>query len=94
MFQPEHADRVGEGFSGDDGEILVTAHQGAKPAIFELLDAPDLRDDVAISRKCVFGDGCYRLNVIECAIGVKNDGFDRHGMVSLVSASSFNATCL
>jgi hypothetical protein len=84
MMRSKAAQRIGEGLSRDDGEIFVAAHQRAKPAIFKLLDAPDLRDDVAVPRKGFFGNGGHRLDVVKRAIGIKDNGFDRHRKVSLV----------
>jgi hypothetical protein len=49
---------------------------GGIPGI--LLDPPDLRDDLAVAGKCLFGNGGHRLNVIERAIGVEHNGFDGH----------------
>src|SRR5579863_719930 len=85
VFQPEHADTVGKRLPRDDGKILVTAHQRAQPRVFELLDAPDLRDDVAVARKFLFGDRSHRLDVVERAVGIEDDGLDRHGSFLLFS---------
>ena len=77
VFQREHPERVGERIPRDVGEILIASHQRAQPGVFELLDAPDLRDDLAVAGKRLFGDGRYRLNVVERAI-----------IVSIVSKNS------
>ena len=78
MFQPEHPQRVGERIPRHDGKILVAPHQRTQPGVFELLDAPDLGDDLAITGKRLLGDGRHRLNVVKRAIGVEHNGFDGH----------------
>jgi hypothetical protein len=72
----QHPQRIGEGVPGDRGEILVASHQRAQPGVFELLDAPDLRDDPAIARKRILGDLSNRLDVVQRPVGVEHDGFD------------------
>ena len=80
VFQPEAAQRVDERVAGYDGKILVAPHQRAQPGVFQLLDAPHLRDDLAIVGKRLLGDGGDRLDIIERAIGIEHDGFDGHGI--------------
>src|SRR6266478_1507504 len=63
----------------DDREILIAPHQRAQPGVFELLDTPDLGDDLTIAGKRLFGNGGDRLNVVQRAIGVEHNGFDAHG---------------
>ena len=91
VLQPEDPQRVDERFPRDDGEILIAPHQRTQPGIFELLDPPDLGDDLAVSGKCLFGDGGHRLNVVERAIGIENNGLDGHGcLFLLMSTPSFD----
>src|SRR5689334_5056862 len=65
-------------------KILIAPHQRAQPGIFQLLDAPDLGNDFAVTGKCLFGDGRHRLDVVERAIGIEHDGFDIHLGYSLL----------
>src|SRR5437773_2720389 len=79
---PQASQRVGQRVLRDDREVLIAAHQRAQPGVFELLDAPDLRDDLAVAGKRRFGDSRHRLNVVQRAIGVEYDGFDAHLLCS------------
>ena len=88
ILQAEAAQRVGERVARHHGEIRIAPHQRAQPAIFELLDAPDLRDDLAIAGECLLGDIGHRLHVVERAIGVEHDGFDGQFPDSLVPMTS------
>jgi hypothetical protein len=78
VFQPENPERVDQRISRNDREILITPHQRTQPGIFELLDPPDLRDDLAVAGERLLGNGGHRLDVIERAVGVEHDGFDGH----------------
>ena len=89
--QAEATQCIGQRVAGDRGEIGVAAHQRAQPAIFELLDAPDLRDDVAVAGKRFLGDGRDRLHVEQRAVCIENDGLDGHRLSP--SRSSRRATC-
>ena len=94
ILQPEATERVGQRVARDLREILVTLHQRAQPGIFELLDAPDLGDDFAIAGKRVLGDVGHRLDVVKRAIGVEDNGFDRHctALPMVVSRKSRSAS--
>ena len=74
VFQPEASQRVGERIPRDDREVLIAPHQRTQPGIFELLDAPDLGDDLAVAGKRFLGDRGHRLNVVQRAIGVEHNG--------------------
>src|SRR5882757_6395278 len=77
-FQSQASQRVSERIPRDDGKILVAPHQRTQPGIFELLDTPDLGDDLAVTGKRRLGDGGDRLNVVQRAIGIEHNGFDGH----------------
>ena len=79
ILQPEAAERVRQRVARHFGEIPIVPHQRAQPGVFELLDAPDLGDDVAVAGERVLGDVGHRLDVVKGAIGVENNGFDGHG---------------
>ena len=85
ILQPEHLERVGQRLPRNDRKILVAPHQRTQPGIFQLLDAPDLGDDLAVAGKRLLGDGRHRLDVVERPIGVEHNGFDGH------SAFAFSA---
>src|SRR5882757_5061551 len=93
IFQAEAAQRVGQRLPRHHGKILVTPHQRTQPGIFELLDAPDLRDDLAMAGKRLFRDGGDGLNVVERAIGIEHDGFDSHLTCSLPPIVAARKSC-
>src|SRR4051812_4101159 len=76
VSKPEHAQRIGKRVARDGCKVLVAPHQRAQPGVFELLDPPDLRDDLAIPRKCVLGDLRDRLDVVERSVGIEYNGFE------------------
>jgi hypothetical protein len=49
-----------------------------QPRIFELFEAPDLSDEIALAGAKLFGLGLDSMHVIECAVGVEDQAFDRH----------------
>src|ERR1700733_8662485 len=77
-LEPKHPQRVAKRIRRDHRKILVAPHQRTQPGIFELLDAPDLGDDLAVTGKRLLGHGGHRLNIVKRAIGIEHDGFDAH----------------
>src|ERR1700704_3357578 len=83
-FQSQASERVGQRVARYDRKILVAPHQRTQPGIFELLDTPDLGDDIAVTGKRRLGNGGDRLNVVQRAIGIEHNGFDGHGSTRAV----------
>ena len=58
---------------------------------FKLLEPPDLCDQIALAGTKLFGFGVDRVHVVERAIGVEDEAFDRHSRLSLFTST---ARCL
>src|SRR5262249_5500142 len=59
-------------------KVLVTVHQRPQPRVFELLEPPDLRDELTLVAAQARRQPEHRLNVVERAVGVEDDGANCH----------------
>src|SRR6516165_4071719 len=72
-------------------EVAILLKRRLQPGIFKLLEPPDLCDQIALSGTKLFGFGVDRVHVVERAVGVEDQAFDRHSRLSLFAST---ARCL
>ncbi len=80
--QAQRAEGVVERFAADGQKILVAAHQGSEPAVFQLLQAPDLCDVFAVTRKRGVDNAGDGLDIVQRAVSVEDECLDGHSAAS------------